>query len=143
MIIGNLGADPELRYAPSGDAVVSFSVATNKRWTDRDSGEKKERVEWHRCNAWGRAAETISQYMKKGSKIFIEGELQTRKWTDKEGVDRWTTEIRVFQFEFLDSASGSGRPPHPADAPPDEGRTRAPAEEQSKPQQDFDDDIPF
>lgn len=113
-LIGNLGADPEVRYMPNGDAAVSFRIATNKRWTDKE-GKKQEHTEWHSCTMFGKRGEALAKYSHKGSKIYVEGELRTRKWTDKNNVDRWTTEIRVYDFEFLES-KGTGRPPHPAEA---------------------------
>lgn len=150
MIIGYVGRDPELRYMPNGDAVVNVSVATTERWKDKQSGETQERTEWHRCNIFGTRAEAFEKYVKKGHRIYIEGQLQTRKWTDKEGIERYTTEIRVRDFEFLQS-KGSDRPPHPADDPgnvqPSGGQAPDP-EPQGRPAQrstppDFDDDIPF
>lgn len=147
MIIGNLGADPDIRYMPNGDPVTNISVATNKNWTDQESGEKKQRTEWHRCTAFGKRAENLAKYLRKGSKVFIEGELQTRSWEDKEGIKRYTTEIRVFNFEFLDQRNTGERPPHPADAPPDDSgkpqQQRPQTETEGATQPDFDDDIPF
>ena len=107
MIIGFLGQDPETRYTDNGTAVTTVSVATTSRWKDKQSGEQKERTEWHRCVAWGRQAETFAQFLKKGSQVYIEGELQTRSWEDKDGIKRYTTEIRVWQFSFLDRRSTS------------------------------------
>jgi single-strand DNA-binding protein len=148
MIIGNLGQDPDTRYLPSGDAVTTVSVATNRRWKDKTTGEKKEHVEWHRCVAFGKRAETMAEFLRKGSKVFIEGQLQTRKWDDKDGVTRYSTEIRIDNFEFLDRKEGSDRPPHPASPPYNTGEGEKP---ESKPDdgspprsdEDFDDDIPF
>lgn len=115
-LIGHLGADPEVRYMPSGDAVASFRMATNSRWTDKQSGEKKEHTEWHQCVIFGKRAEVAGQYLKKGSHVYVEGELRTRKWQDKEGTDRYTTEIVLRDFQFLDSkGDGGNRPPHPAE----------------------------
>ncbi len=148
MIIGNLGQDPDTRYMPSGDAVTTVSVATNRRWKDKETGEKKDHTEWHRCVAFGKRAETMAEFLRKGSKVFIEGQLQTRKWDDKEGVTRYSTEIRIDSFEFLDRRSDE-RPPHPADSPPyNTGEGKAPEskpDEGSPPRsdEDFDDDIPF
>jgi len=148
MIIGNLGQDPDTRYMPSGDAVTTVSVATNRRWKDKETGEKKDHTEWHRCVAFGKRAETMAEFLRKGSKVFIEGQLQTRKWDDKDGVTRYSTEIRIDNFEFLDRKEGSDRPPHPADPGYNTGAGKAP---ESKPtegspppsDEDFDDDIPF
>lgn len=142
MIIGHLGQDPDTRYTKGGDAVTTISVATSRQWKDKQTGEDKESTEWHRCVFWKKQAETVGKYLTKGAKVYVEGELQTRKWEDKEGVTRYTTEIRAFQFQFLDRKSD--RPPHPADGAP------AAAEDTSAPQQatapledDFDDEIPF
>ncbi len=106
IIVGNLGADPDMRYMPNGDAVANISVATSDNWTDKQTGEKRERTEWHRVVAFRKLGEIIGQYCRKGSKIYIEGKLQTRKWTDKQGVDRYTTEIIADQMQMLDSRSG-------------------------------------
>lgn len=148
MIIGHLGADPEIRYMPSGEAAVSARIATNSRWKDKQSGEQKERTEWHSCTIFGKRAEAFAQYVKKGHRIYVEGELRTRKWQDKQGIDRYTTEIVVRDFEFLES-KGSGRPPHPADDPnahPESSAATASGTTDSTPASgnaDFDDDIPF
>ena len=150
MIIGFLGQDPDVRYTPSGDAVATISVATTSRWKDKQTGEQKEDTEWHRCTAWGKQAETIGEYLRKGSQVYIEGELKTRKWQDRDGNDRWTTEIRIRQFSFLDRREGGNRPPHPADsstAPSAGHQEQTTTDAQSAGQQDqmddFDDDIPF
>jgi len=92
MLIGNLGKDPETRYTPSGTAVTNFNVATTEKWKDRESGEKKEKTEWHRIVCFGKLAEIAGEYLSKGSKVFIEGRLQTRDWEDKDGIKRYTTE---------------------------------------------------
>lgn len=107
MLIGNLGRDPEVRYTQSGTAVANFTLATNERWTDRD-GNRQERTEWHRIVVWGKQAEIASQYLRKGRQIFVEGSLQTREWTDKEGQKRYTTEIKAFNFQMLGSRDGAG-----------------------------------
>jgi len=150
ILIGNLGSDPDTRYMDNGDAVTTISIATNRRWKDKQSGEQKSHTEWHRCVAFGKRAETMTTYLRKGSKVCIEGELRTRKWDDKDNVTRYTTEIRVDNFEFLDKKEGEGRPPHPAgegkdpdtdqDGLPPQSRTDA---DDSAPPDDFDDDIPF
>lgn len=144
MIIGFLGQDPDVRYTPSGDAVTTISVATTDRWKDKQTGEQKEQTEWHRCVAWGKQAETIAEYLTKGSQVYVEGKLQTRKWEDNNGITRYTTEIRIFQFSFLDrkSEGGRSRPPHPAE----DGSTEPPASTRTDAQNElneFDDDIPF
>ena len=113
-IIGNLGGDPDVRYTTSGACVCTLNVATNSRWKDKETGEQKERTEWHKCVLWGRDAENANTYLKKGSPVYLQGELQTRKWEDKEGIERYTTEIRVLRMQFLGQKSGT-RPPHPAD----------------------------
>lgn len=113
ILIGNLGADPEVRFTPSGQAVANFRIATSESWTDKQ-GQKQERTEWHRIVAWGKLAELCGQYLAKGRQCFIEGKLQTREWTDKEGKKNWTTEVIANQVTFLggrDGASaGPGRP---------------------------------
>ncbi|OQX33667.1 MAG: single-stranded DNA-binding protein, partial [Oceanospirillales bacterium LUC14_002_19_P2] len=95
ILIGNLGSDPEIRYMPSGDAVANFNMATHESWKDRNTGELQERTEWHRIVMFGKLAEIAQQYLRKGSKVYIEGKLQTRKWQDQQGTDRYTTEIVV------------------------------------------------
>jgi len=101
ILIGNLGRDPEVRYTPSGVAVANFSIATSEEWKDKGSGEKQERTEWHRIVAWRRLAEICGDYLKKGSQVYIEGKLQTRKWQDRDGNDRWTTEVYVISMQML------------------------------------------
>lgn len=103
LIIGHLGADPETRFTAGGDAVANFSVATTESWKDKASGEKKELTEWHRCSVFGKLAEICGEYLKKGSLVCVEGKLQTRKWQDKDNVDRYTTEIRVNEMRMLGS----------------------------------------
>ncbi len=105
ILIGNLGRDPEIRYTQSGTAVVNFSIATSEQWTDKNSGEKKEHTEWHRIVFWGKQAEIIQKYMSKGSQIFIEGKMKTRKW-EKDGVERYTTEVEGSNFTMLGSKGG-------------------------------------
>ena len=121
ILIGNIGADPELRYTPKGTAVTNFNVATNENWTD-SSGERQERTEWHRIVVWGRLAEICNQYLRKGSKVYIEGRLQTRSWEGQDGQKRYTTEVVARDMQMLDSRddldSGGGY---------DQGQ-RAPAE---------------
>jgi single-strand DNA-binding protein len=147
ILVGNLGKDPEVRYAPSGDAICNFSLATTDTWKDKATGEKKEATEWHRVSFFGRTAEVAGQYLKKGSQVYVEGSLRTRKWQDKEGQDRYTTEIRGDVMQMLGSRQGMG------DAPPRE--PYAPAARSNPPQNDsrppsssagfgdMDDDIPF
>jgi len=116
ILIGNLGRDPETRYMPSGEAVCTFSVATSETWKDKATGERKEATEWHRVVFFGRQAEIAAQYLRKGSSVYIEGSLRTRKWTDQSGQERDTTEIRGDVMRMLGSRAGAG-----ADAPMDEG----------------------
>lgn len=103
ILIGRLGADPELKYTPSGAAVANFNIATDDTWTDRKTAEKQERTEWHRIIAWSKLAEICGEYLKKGSRVYIEGRLQTRSWEDKNGVKRYTTEIVAQQMQMLDA----------------------------------------
>jgi len=101
ILVGHLGRDPESRYLPSGDAVTNFSIATSEQWKDKNTGEKKEATEWHRISAFGKLAEICGEYLKKGSQVYIEGKLQTRKWTDKDGVEKYSTEIKAEQMRML------------------------------------------
>lgn len=116
MLIGRLGQDPETRYLPSGEAVTNASVATSERWKDKASGEMKEATEWHRVSFFGRLAEIAGEYLKKGALVYVEGSIRTRKWQDKEGNDRYTTEIRATEMRMLsskkdgESAGGESRP---------------------------------
>ncbi len=112
ILIGNLGRDPETRYAPSGDAICNITVATSETWKDKNTGERKEQTEWHRIVFFGRLAEIAAQYLRKGSQVYVEGRLQTRKWQDKDGQDRYTTEIRADEMKML-----GGRPGGASDAP--------------------------
>lgn len=107
ILIGNLGADPELRQTSSGSAVCELRLATNEQWSDK-SGERKERTEWHRVIVWGRQAESVARFMKKGRSVYVEGRLQTREWTDKENVKRYTTEIIASNVVFLQGGGGGG-----------------------------------
>lgn len=148
MIIGYLGNDPDVRYMPSGEAAANFSVATTSRWKDKASGEPKEHTEWHRCVAFGKNADTIAEYLKKGAQVYIEGELRTNKYDDKEGITRYSTEIRVLRFSFLDRKGDSTRAPHPADrpksdAPPANKDPKGDPDDPGASEEDFDDDIPF
>lgn len=102
VIVGRLGQDPETRYMPSGGAVTNLSVATDSQWTDKQTKEKQKRTEWHRVTIYGRLAEIAAEYLKKGSLVYLEGELQTRKWTDKAGIERHTTEINAREMQMLD-----------------------------------------
>lgn len=142
-LIGNLGADPEVKYLPSGDAVANLSLATTDKWNDKKTGEKQERTEWHRISFFGKAAEVIAQYCTKGSSLYVEGSLQTRKWQDKDGNDRYTTEVKGQNFQFLGGGQGQqgGN-----SAPRNNGQqadSRDTGQQSDAPQQEFDDDIPF
>ncbi|WP_217125321.1 single-stranded DNA-binding protein [Hydrogenophilus thiooxidans] len=119
ILVGNLGRDPETRYLPSGEPVVNLSVATSERWRDKQTGEMREQTEWHRVVFFGRQAEVAAQYLKKGSPVYIEGSIRTRKWTDQNGQERYTTEIRGDTFKMLGSRGGSEGdvPMQPAAAP--------------------------
>jgi single-strand DNA-binding protein len=123
--LGRLGKDPEMRYTPNGKAIANFSVATSDEWKDKDTGAKKEKTEWNRIALWGGLAEVAGKYLRKGSQVYIEGKLQTRKWKDKNGEDRYVTEIVGQSMQMLGSpGSKSGGVPHPADngpAPADQG----------------------
>ncbi len=122
ILIGNLGADPELKYTPSGVPVVNFSLATSESWTDK-GGERQERTEWHRIVLWRKLAEIAGQYLRKGSKIYVEGKLQTRSWDDQSGQKRYTTEVVVNDMQMLDQrgetsgGGGEGVPPTPPEPP--------------------------
>lgn len=149
IIVGNLGRDPETRYLPNGDAVTNIAVATTESWKDKNTGEKKEVTEWHRVTFYRKLAEIAGQYLKKGSSVYVEGRLQTRKWTDKEGVERFTTEIIADSMQMLgskhggtddDNAASSGNRPA-ASAP--SRRTQASAATSTANFSDMDDDIPF
>ena len=128
LIIGNLGSDPEIKYTSSGSAVANLSIATSERWKDRNTGEQKEQVEWHRVVLFSRLAEIAEQYLKKGTKVFVEGKLQTRDWEDAEGKKRYTTEVIAREMTMLDSRSGSDNAPQP---------------QSSGPEDNFEEDIPF
>lgn len=146
ILIGNLGKDPETRYLPSGEALTSFSIATSETWKDKTSGEKKEATEWHRISAFGKLAEICGEYLRKGSQVYIEGSLRTRKWQDKEGQDRYTTEIRADQMRMLGSrggGEGGGGMREPAAASASSGGVKAPAKKSGGSFDDMDDDIPF
>lgn len=108
ILIGNLGADPEVRFTPSGQAVANFRIATSESWTDKGSGQKQERTEWHRIVVWGKLAELCGEYLKKGRQCYVEGRLQTREWTDKEGKKNYTTEVVAQTVQFLGGPGGRG-----------------------------------
>jgi single-strand DNA-binding protein len=108
ILVGRLGGDPETRYMPSGSAVTNMTVATNESWKDKQTGEQKERTEWHKVAMFNRLAEIAAEYLRKGSQVYIEGKLRTRKWQDKDGNDRYTTEIIADEMQMLDSRGGGG-----------------------------------
>ena len=139
ILIGNLGADPEVRYSPSGAAVTNIRIATSESWRDKQTGEMNERTEWHRVVFFGKLAEISGEYLRKGSKVYIEGRLQTRKWQGQDGQDRFTTEVVANEMQMLDSrgeGGGGGGRPQGSNQP--EQSQSAPADEGG-----FDDDIPF
>lgn len=151
ILIGNLGQDPEVRFTPSGNAVANVTLATSASWRDKQTGELQERTEWHRIAFFNRLAEIVGEYLRKGSKVYIEGSLRTRKWQDKNGVDRYKTEIIANEMHMLDNRSGNGgNHSHQAN---EAGRsykqsgfsnTQAPSVPgDDTPLADFDDDIPF
>lgn len=151
IIIGNLGAEPELRYMPSGGAVTTLNVATSETWKDKQTGQNQERTEWHRIAMFNRLAEIAGEYLHKGSKIYVEGSLRTRKWQDKSGQDRYTTEIVASTMQMLDGRGGSAGGDQ-ADYSESQGSRSEPnrAASQQQPSydappqlEDFDDDIPF
>jgi len=143
IIVGNLGRDPETRYMPDGGAITNVSVATSFQWTDKASGEKKEETEWHRVVFRAKLAEIAGEYLKKGSQIYVEGRLRTRKWQDKDGQDKYTTEIMATEMKMLGSRAGSGEP-REAPAEPRAAEPRpAPAKKPAGKFDDMEDDIPF
>ena len=163
ILVGNLGNDPEIRYMPNGSAVANITIATSESWRDKESGEQKEKTEWHRVALFGKLAEVAGEYLRKGSQVYIEGQLQTRKWQDQSGQDRFTTEVVVQGFngtmQMLGGKAQGGNqqqqaPQQPQQRPPMQQPQQAPQQQQYAPQQqaqpqyneppcDFDDDIPF
>lgn len=151
ILVGNLGKDPEVRYMTNGDAVANVTIATSDSWKDKATGEKKESTEWHRVVFYRKLAEIVSQYLKKGSQVYIEGRIRTRKWQDKEGQERYTTEIEAEEMKMLGSrqnaASSSGGEAEYGGSMPSSGAAGAPrgaAPGKKTPSfEDMDDDIPF
>ncbi len=149
MLIGNLGADPEVRYTAGGAAVANVRLATADTWRDKDSGETQERTEWHRVVFFGRLAEIVEQYVKKGSQIYIEGRLQTRKWQDKDGNEKYSTEIVASEMQMLGGRGGAGagsggeRSDSSFSAGGGGSRNDSAPRGQAEPPMEFDDDIPF
>lgn len=142
-VIGNLGADPETKYLPSGAAVTNLSLATTDKWKDKDTGAPVEKTEWHRISFFGRAAEVIAEFCTKGSQLYVEGSLQTRKWQDKEGNDRYTTEIKGQNFQFLGGGSGQKNTGSGGSQPDSRDTGQQPDAPAAGEQKSLDDDIPF
>ncbi len=160
-LIGRLGADPEVKYMPSGGAVTNIGLATTRRWKDRQSGERRDETEWHRVTFFNRIAEVAGEYLRKGSLIYVEGRIRTRKWQDQNGQDRYTTEIIAEQMQMLDSKSGGtgnfndnqssntaySAPAQASSAPSTPSQTSSNSQMPNVPSppsyEDFDDDIPF
>ena len=150
ILVGNLGADPETRYMPNGDAVANIRLATTESWKDKATGEKKEITEWHRVVFFRKLAEIVGQYLKKGSAVYIEGRIRTRKWQDKEGQERYTTEIEANEMQMLggrqSTASSSGGEAEFGGSMPSAGASgsaRAAPAKKTPSFEDMDDDIPF
>ena len=148
ILVGNLGKDPETRYMPSGSAVTNLTLATSESWKDKQTGENQERTEWHKVAMFGKLAEIAAEYLRKGSQVYIEGKLRTRKWQDKEGKDRWTTEIVADEMNMLGGkggggAAGASAPSSAAASGGGGGSGRAAVNDSGAPPGDFDDDIPF
>lgn len=156
ILVGNVGLDPEVRYMPNGNAVTTLSVATSETWKDKQTGDKQERTEWHRVVCFNRLGEIAGEYVRKGSKLYVEGSLRTRKWQDQQGQDRYTTEIVASDLQMLDSKSGGSS--NYDDMPPAQQyqqqqpaaarkQPQAPAQQSAQTAQDafdeLDDDIPF
>ncbi|MFH1580950.1 MAG: single-stranded DNA-binding protein [Pseudomonadota bacterium] len=141
MLIGRLGSDPELRYTPDGTAVANFSIATSEEWKDKNTGEKKERTEWHRVVAWRKLGEICGEYLAKGKQVYVEGRIQTRSWEDKDGNKRYTTEIVASDIQFLgakDSNNAAGSYINKSAAGESAAGGPAPPDSETK-----DNDIPF
>jgi single-strand DNA-binding protein len=146
ILVGTLGKDPETRYMPSGSAVTNLRIATNEQWKDKQTGEQQERTEWHSIAMFGRLAEIAAEYLRKGSQVYVEGKLRTRKWQDKEGKDRYTTEIVADEMQMLGGkggGAGAGAGGGMAAGAAGGGSGRAAVNDSGPPAGDFDDDIPF
>jgi len=155
ILVGNVGTDPEVRYMPNGNAVTTLSVATSENWKDKQTGEKQERTEWHRVVCFNRLGEIAGEYVRKGSKLYVEGSLRTRKWQDQQGQDRYTTEIIATDIQMLDSKGGNNSfnetmPTHQEEfsqgkAPAQHKASQAPVAQTSAQDsfEELDDDIPF
>ena len=140
ILVGNLGADPETKYGPSGDAITNLRIATSESWTDKNTGQKQERTEWHRVVVFKKLAEICAEYLRKGSQVYIEGSLRTRKWQDKEGRDQYTTEIVASEMQML---GGKGGGDAPARERQEERKPAAAAPAAGGFDDNLDDDIPF
>jgi single-strand DNA-binding protein len=155
ILVGNLGNDPETRYTPSGSAITTISIATSESWTDKQTGQKQERTEWHRVKFFGRLAEIAGEYLKKGRQVYVEGSLRTDKYTDKQGIERYATDVIANEMQMLGGpgegggagAGGGGGRERTGGGAPRAGAgpasDRAPQREQQRPEDGFDDDIPF
>ena len=143
ILIGNLGKDPETRYMPSGDAVTNITLATTEAWKDKKSGDKQEHTEWHRVSFFGRSAEVAGEYLKKGSPVYVEGRIRTRKWQDKEGQDRYTTEIVADRMQLLGGRGGGGDGGGAREPAAAGSGSKAPGKKSGGSFDDMDDDIPF
>ncbi len=141
ILVGNLGQDPETRYMPSGGAVTNLRIATSETWKDKQTGEQQERTEWHSVAMFNRLAEIAAEYLRKGSQVYIEGKLRTRKWQDKEGRDRYTTEVIADEMQMLGGRGGAGSPMSGGGG--QQRSQSAPASQPAAAVSDFDDDIPF
>ncbi|WP_133131094.1 single-stranded DNA-binding protein [Legionella yabuuchiae] len=145
ILVGNVGTDPEVRYMPNGNAVTTLSVATSETWKDKQTGEKQERTEWHRVVCFNRLGEIAGEYIRKGSKLYVEGSLRTRKWQDQQGQDRYTTEIVASDIQMLDSKGPSNAYSEPSMEQGYPTSSQKPAQPVAEPDafQDLDDDVPF
>jgi single-strand DNA-binding protein len=143
ILIGNLGADPETRYSTDGAAITNIRMATTDRWKDKSSGEMREQTEWHRVVFFGRLAEIAGEYLKKGAPVYVEGRLRTRKWTDKDGNDRYTTEVTADAMQLLGSRAGAGDPSMREAPTSDAPAPRGGGQKSSRGPEDLEDDIPF
>lgn len=155
ILVGNLGSDPEIRYLPNGGAVANITVATSETWRDKASGENREKTEWHRVVLFGKLAEVAGEFLRKGSQVYIEGQLQTRKWKDQQGQDRYSTEVVVQGFNGVmqmlgnnraggqQQQGGWGQPQQPQHSPQQQGGWDQSQQQYGEPPMDFDDEIPF
>lgn len=143
IIVGNLGADPEIRVSPGGEAICNLRIATTEAWKDKNTGERREATEWHRVSFYGKLAEIAGQYLRKGSQVYIEGSLRTRKYQDQSGQDRYVTEIRGAEMKMLGGRSDAAQAPQREAAPRQEPRRQAPPPQAQGGFGDFDSDVPF